>query len=75
MACDVAPRGTDRLAGEGRLAFYIDLHAHANKRGVFAYGNCHEDGEGRGPCTPGSGAEPRRNLLPVRMPVCRCKGD
>ena len=26
-------------AKEERLAFYLDLHAHANKRGVFAFGN------------------------------------
>ena len=28
------------LHKEGRLYAYIDLHAHANKKGCFAYGNC-----------------------------------
>ena len=28
-----------RWSSEGRLCFCLDLHAHANKRGVFAYGN------------------------------------
>ena len=25
------------------LGFYLDLHGHVNKRGVFAFGNAHED--------------------------------
>ena len=33
-------------AREGRLAFYLDLHAHANKRGVFAFGNSDLRGDG-----------------------------
>jgi hypothetical protein len=28
--------------GARKLEFYMDLHAHANKRGVFAYGNALE---------------------------------
>lgn len=28
-----------RYADQGRLKFYFDLHAHANKKGVFAFGN------------------------------------
>ena len=34
-----------QLCDENTLKFYIDLHAHANKRGVFAFGNACE-GEG-----------------------------
>lgn len=33
-----------RIARAGKLVFYMDLHAHANKRGVFAFGNAHQDG-------------------------------
>lgn len=29
-------------AAAGSLEFYFDLHAHANKKGVFAYGNALE---------------------------------
>lgn len=28
-------------ATSGRLYVYLDLHAHANRQGVFAYGNAH----------------------------------
>eukprot|EP00198_Chlamydomonas_reinhardtii_P007642 XP_001696979.1 predicted protein [Chlamydomonas reinhardtii] len=32
-------------AQQGLLQYYIDLHAHANKKGVFIFGNTLEDGE------------------------------
>jgi hypothetical protein len=38
-SCKAARDALLGAASENRLAFYIDLHAHANKRGVFAFGN------------------------------------
>ncbi|KXZ52800.1 hypothetical protein GPECTOR_8g187 [Gonium pectorale] len=32
-------------AQQGLLEYYLDLHAHANKKGVFIYGNTLADGE------------------------------
>ena len=32
-------------ASEGRMALYVDMHAHATKRGCFFYGNALDSGE------------------------------
>jgi hypothetical protein len=32
-------RTLTRYAQRGALEFYLDLHAHANKKGVFIFGN------------------------------------
>lgn len=64
-------RSLMRYAQRGMLEFYLDLHAHANKKGVFIFGNTLEGDQVR--------SSPRKSLyvlllLRAHVSWSKCSG-